>query len=659
MAMVFSGLVAFSGMASATGTGPWTQTFAETNLPIGQTWYVNITGVTTSGPISVTATTGHNTTFTFPNGTYSYTIISGSKEYKPTPSSGSFTIAGANLATIAVSFAMVSYTVSFKETGLTTGYTWDVIFGDLNQTSTTAYDNFTYQVNGSYSYTISAKDYMVNYPSGTLTVNGKPAYLNVTFTPLKTYSYLFSASGLVKNSTYQVTMVSSSRIYASPLTLSQNDANVSGLINGSYAMTVTASPPAGVSRDYSTVIWNGAGSPVAVSGKQSSVQALTFEEQFGVSVTETGLPVGTSWSLTFNSVVTTSTSPTMSFNELNGSYSYTVGAVNGYLPNPASSSVTVAGDNATVGIAFSQSGVTYPVTFTEHGLPASTSWSLMLGQFSGTSTSTTLTINVVNGTYGWYNITDANAHYYAAYPNATGTAVVAGKAVTENITFHYGYTVTFVPKNFIAYVPWSVTYNGSLISAKTDTNITFTIANGSNYKFFVGFPTPNWAASPSYGFVNVSAANVVYKLNMTKLFFPVTFSETGLPAGTLFSVVVNGTTYSSANGSIVLKVHNGTISYAVGSITDYTMTPASGSFIAQYSAKTVSIVFTPTVKSGTGIGGTGISVTGITAFFQSTLGEVTIAVIAVLVTAGIAAFEMSGNKKEKKTRKKKSKKTYV
>ena len=32
---------------------------------------------------------------------------------------------------------------------------------------------------------------------------------------------------------------------------------------------------------------------------------------------------------------------------------------------------------------YSQSGVTYPVTFTEHGLPASTSWSLILGQFPG------------------------------------------------------------------------------------------------------------------------------------------------------------------------------------------------------------------------------------------------------------------------------------
>ena len=361
MAMVFSGLAAFSGMASATGTGPWTSTFTETNLPIGQVWYVNITGVTTSGPITVTATTGHNVTFTFPNGTYSYTIVSGTKEYKPSPASGSVTIAGANVAT-AVSFSMVSYTVAFKETGLTAGYTWDVIFNNLNQTSTTAYDNFTFQVNGTYAYTVSAKNFVANPASGTITVKGKEAYENVTFTPQQTYSYLFSATGLAKNATYQVTMVSSSRIYASPLTLSQDDANVSGLINGTYTLTVTASPPAGVSRDYSAVIWSGTPATVAVSGKQASVQALSFEEQFRVSVTETGLPVGTSWSLTFNSVVTTSTSSTMSFNELNGSYSYSVGAVNGYLPNPVSSSVTVSGANITVGIAFSQSGVTYPVT---------------------------------------------------------------------------------------------------------------------------------------------------------------------------------------------------------------------------------------------------------------------------------------------------------
>jgi hypothetical protein len=500
---------------------------------------------------------------------------------------------------------MTSYTVSFKETGLTTGTSWDVIFNNLNQTSTTAYDNFTYQINGTYAYTVSSKNYTASLASGTLTVNGKPAYENVTFTPQKTYSYLFAPSGLTVNSTYTVTMVSASRVYASPLTKEQQDANVTGLINGTYTLSVTASPPPGIARKYSAVIWNGSPSTLAVAGKQSTPQALTFERDYQVAVTESGLPSGTSWSLTFNSVVQTSASSTMYLNALNGSFGYSVGAVSGFLPNPGSGTLTVAGENATLGVAFSQSGITYSITFTEHGLPASTSWSLMLGQFAGTSTSTTMAIKVVNGTYSWHNITNGNTHYYAAYPNATGTLTVAGKAVSENITFRYGYTITFVPKDLKAFVPWSVTYNGSANTSKTSDNITFMIQNGSGYGFTVGLPG-NWKSSPATGYVNVSGAAETFKLNMTSLTFPVTF-KSNLPAGVLFSVVVNGTTYSSANGTIILHVHNGTMTYTVASVSGYDVTPESGTITESFAPITISISYTTTGGGSGGLGGLSFS----------------------------------------------------
>ena len=631
--MVFSSLVILSE-ANAAGLN-YTVKISETNLPIGQTWYVNISGVAASGPIQVTATTGHNATFSLPNGTYSYTVTAGNLAYKASPNSGTFTVAGAAVS-VSTSFSMITYSVSFKESGLTTGATWDVIFNNLNQTSTTAYDNFTYQINGTYGFTVSAANYTANPSSGTLTIKGKNVSEAITFTPTKTYSYLFSSTGLLANSTFTVTMVSSSRIYASSITREGSDANVSGLINGTYTLSVIASPPPGIARNYAAVIWNGTPSTVTVAGSQVSAQALTFEREYQVAFTESGLPSGTQWSINFNSAVISASTPTISVNALNGTFTYTVGSVNGYLPNPGSGTVTVAGKNSTNGIVFSESGVTYSVKFIETGLPASTSWSMMLGPFSGTSTTNTTTFSVVNGTYNWYNATNANTHYYSSTPS--GTLTVAGKAIKENVTFHYGYLVTFVPRNLTKWVPWSVTYNGTSNSSAKGANITFMLKNGSDYKFSISAPA-NWGVSPSTGYVNISGAAEIFKLNFTKLFYKIEFTEVGLPAGIVFGVTVNNILYQSANGTIIIPEHNGTLTYAPEVISGYTVTPSAGTINANSSITTQIRYTAVSVRTGGGQLGSGWTLQGLEHWMLVNYVFLTIGLVAILGIAGFSAIQ--------------------
>jgi hypothetical protein len=74
---------------------------------------------------------------------------------------------------------------------------------------------------------------------------------------------------------------------------------------------------------------------------------------YQVSFPETGLPSGTSWSLTLAGTTRTSTTDTIAFMESNGTYGYTVGTVSGYTVSPSSGSVTVNG-----------AGVNRPITFT-------------------------------------------------------------------------------------------------------------------------------------------------------------------------------------------------------------------------------------------------------------------------------------------------------
>jgi hypothetical protein len=430
-------------------------------------------------------------------------------------------------------------------------------------------------------------------------------------------------------------MTSSSRIYASPLTLSQNDANVTGLINGTYTLSITASPPVGVARNYAAVVYSGSPSTVTVSGAQASPQALTFDREYQVALTESGLPSGTQWTVTFNSVIASSSSPTINYDELNGTFTYSVGAVNGYLPNPSSGSATVSGKNLTVGIIFSQSGVTYPVKFVETGLPASTAWSVMLGPFLGTSTTTSATFNVVNGTYAWDDVNSTgNAHYYSSTPS--GSVTVSGNTnlpkwmgntLQVNVTFHYGYTVTFVPKNLTKYVQWSIMYNGTSNSSKTGGNITFMIRNGSDYLFTVSFAQANWASSPAKGYLNISGAAETFKLNMTKLYFPVIF-RSDLPAGVLFSVIVNGTTYTSANGTVYLHVHNGTMQYSFGAVAGYTVSPASGTITESFAPITINVAYSTT---GSGSGGSSPIV-----LTELDWGIIAGVVAVILIIAGLA-----------------------
>ncbi|MEM4100990.1 MAG: hypothetical protein QXI08_06045, partial [Thermoplasmata archaeon] len=80
---------------------------------------------------------------------------------------------------------------------------------------------------------------------------------------------------------------------------------------------------------------------------------------YTVTFTESGLPSGTSWSVTFNGNTKSSTTNTISFTGIaNGTYSYSVGAVSGYTASPSSGTITVNGANVNQAITFTASSTT-------------------------------------------------------------------------------------------------------------------------------------------------------------------------------------------------------------------------------------------------------------------------------------------------------------
>jgi hypothetical protein len=97
-------------------------------------------------------------------------------------------------------------------------------------------------------------------------------------------------------------------------------------------------------------------------------------------------------------------------------------------------------------------------------------------------------------------------------------------------------------------------------------------------------------AAPAGSFA-IEAGSATVFLSFSRVTFPVTFLEQGLPTGTNWSVGVYGGEVTSESASAVLAVPNGTYPYAVASVPGYTAAPSSGSVAVHGAGISVKIAF--------------------------------------------------------------------
>jgi hypothetical protein len=172
--------------------------------------------------------------------------------------------------------------------------------------------------------------------SVTVTVNPKP----------ETYSVTFSESGLPSGVTWKVTVI------GVPMSLCTNGGTDSltwtGLASGTYSYSIDGNP----GWHQSTLPYSGT---VVVSGASVTEPTLHYVvETYTVTFSEYGLPSGDSWSITLNGVTMSSTGPSITFAEVNGTYSYKVGPVSGCGESSTSGTVTVHGADVSVSITFTK-----------------------------------------------------------------------------------------------------------------------------------------------------------------------------------------------------------------------------------------------------------------------------------------------------------------
>lgn len=161
------------------------------------------------------------------------------------------------------------------------------------------------------------------------------------------------------------------------------------------------------------------------------------EPSYNVVFTQTGLPGGTSWSVQLNGTLISSTGTTITFDPLNGTYSYTITGVSGYHTESYSGTVVVNGSDVTKNIVFTQ--VIYSVNFHTSGLPSGLKWYVNLsnGQ-SYSSTSSIIAFDLPNGTYSY---TVDKVGEYNSTPSSGSITVSGASPNSVQITFSANTTI--------------------------------------------------------------------------------------------------------------------------------------------------------------------------------------------------------------------------
>ncbi|MGB7124814.1 MAG: NHL repeat-containing protein, partial [Thermoplasmata archaeon] len=132
---------------------------------------------------------------------------------------------------------------------------------------------------------------------------------------------------------------------------------------------------------------------------------------YSLRFSATGIPAMLNWSLTVDGATSAQAGPTAVVTEENGSYTWSVASVPGYMVSPSSGTVALNGTGVSVDLTITP--VSYAVSFQATGLPAGTGWSVTLGGVTHTSPNNgTIAFAEANGSYPYsvgavsgYNVT--------------------------------------------------------------------------------------------------------------------------------------------------------------------------------------------------------------------------------------------------------------
>jgi len=473
-----------AGVSVAFGEG-FAQIVVESGLPIGMTWWFNVTGRVA---ISATVSGGLNTiTDVLPNGTYTYAIAA-TPNWNVSTDSGSGTdiIADAAPPEIFVTFGG-AYRVSFREDGLPSGLTWEVTLASLSMNLTTdgQTDRETFaEPDGTFAYTISDvagwHQTTLSY-NGNVGVNGSSVSEPTLVYSQLTYSVTFSESGLPSGEAFRATVNGAPEAVT---TDGLTDTLVFAEPNGTFAYSIGDVP----GWHQATLAYTG---NVTLDGIPVAEPTLTYSTvTYSAKVSESGLPSGVTFEVTVNgdssNLTTDGLTDSLTFPDLpNGTYPYSIAGISGW----HQTTLAYTGDVRVAGAFVTEptliySPVTYSVTFAEGGLPSGLDFEVTVNGVpehltTDGATDTQTWSGLPNGTYA-YSVADISGWHQPTL-SYSGNVMVEAAAVTEPTLEFVAveYSVTFSQTGLPPGTEWWINVTPGTSSDSVGTSLSVSLGNGT------------------------------------------------------------------------------------------------------------------------------------------------------------------------------------
>lgn len=312
---------------------------------------------------------------------------------------------------------------------------------------------------------------------------------------------------------------------------------------------------------------------------------LNFTEIYAVSFVENGLPSSTDWGVDVNgSTVYSNSGTTVLFYLPNGTYDFRVVGETGFVSSPQTGYFTVNGSSVTIPVYFSIA--TYNISFVSNGLPAGTTWSLLVNGITEKTDNTTLNYSALPGTY---DFTVSSLPGYFPSSNASGTVTITDSAVTVNIKWLPNlYEVRFTENSLPSGTQWFVNLSDGTHFESSNQYIVAYLPEGQ-YGYNYSSVNSSWKGSS--GVFTVTGSSTTIGLVFSPVTFQVLFHESGLPVGTEWNIstgTLNLPNITSNETSILLQ--NGTYVFTAYT-SDSNFSSVNGTFTVSGSGITVPVYF--------------------------------------------------------------------
>ena len=317
-----------------------------------------------------------------------------------------------------------------------------------------------------------------------------------------------------------------------------------------------------------------------------------------VTFVETGLPSGATWYVNTTNEETccvrqpenlsgpitgSSYTPELPNNNFEDLYCISTSDHN-YKPSPSSGCFHELDKQQIIIVTFEK--FTYTVKFTEKGLPGGFSWNLIFNSVEHTLTNTSYTFYAANGTYSYF----ASAN---DYNDLSGSIEVNGTSQSVNLSFVLNmYQITISESGLPKETEWFVNLSSSQSFSSSTDSVTFKEPNGT-YAYTIATTDHSYRSFENSGSLTVFGAAVNVSIEFSQIQYPVTFRESGLPAGTVwYAMLSNNLTGFSLSNKLSLFTANGTYSYTIETSNNaYRPSLSTGSVTVNGSAVNVSIEF--------------------------------------------------------------------